>query len=177
MDYVASKLEEEEAVVSICRERKRLIKLAVDRRYALTEAHFSSEKVTEQDLVREQHQQQQQQQQQQQHRGYFYMQMPPPMPSPQRDFGWDFFNPFDVVRPEIISGYYRCSEDDLRAVREHEGISELEEEGDTKEEEKKVVIIEEKNNKREHEECETSVLKVKEETCEPRRIKKAYSDG
>ncbi|GMI88050.1 hypothetical protein like AT2G27090 [Hibiscus trionum] len=242
MGCVASKLEEEEEVVSICRERKRLVKLAVDRRYALAEAHFrycqalyavsaaiklfvarhsspaspflitfpppcpptppatdqnvvtnpmllqqrpsesttheeaiacescgsstssdTSEEVTEQEVLREQ-QHQHQEQHQQQHCGYFYMQMPPPMPSPARDFGWDFFNPFDVIRPEIMSGYNRCSEDDLRAVREQEGIPELEEEGDTKEEEKKVVIVEEKDDKREHEESESGVLKVKEET-------------
>ncbi|KAF2302129.1 hypothetical protein GH714_032885 [Hevea brasiliensis] len=39
MGCVASKLEEEQEVVSICRERKRLLKLAVERRYALAEAH------------------------------------------------------------------------------------------------------------------------------------------
>ncbi|KAK8625208.1 hypothetical protein V6N13_090083 [Hibiscus sabdariffa] len=239
MGCVASKLEEEEVVVSICRERKRLIKLAVDRRYALAEAYFrycqalyavsaaiklfvarhsspaspflitfpppcpptppatdqnvvtnpmllqqrplesttceaiacescgsstssgSSEEVTEQEVVREE---EEEEEEEEHHCGYFYMQMPPPMPSPQRDFGWDFFNPFDVVRPEIITGYNRCSEDDLRAVREQEGIPELEEEGDTKEEEKKVVIVEEKDTKMEHVESESGLLKVKEET-------------
>ncbi|KAE8719139.1 hypothetical protein F3Y22_tig00109972pilonHSYRG00101 [Hibiscus syriacus] len=85
------------------------------------------------------------QQKQQEYCGYFYMQMPPPMPSPHRNFGWDFFNPFDVVRPEIISGYKRRSEDDLRAA------------------EKKVVIVEEKYTKREHDESESGVLKAKEE--------------
>ncbi|MBA0734494.1 hypothetical protein Gogos_018398 [Gossypium gossypioides] len=248
MGCVASKLEEEEEAVSICRERKRLIKFAVDRRYALAEAHFRycqalyavsaaiklfvarhssppspflitfpppcpptppatdqnvitnpmllqqrpsestheaiacescgsstssdiSDEETEPEVVREEQQQQQKQQHQHQHQhqppppcGYFYIQMPPPMPSPQRDFGWDFFNPFDVVRPEIISGYNRCSDDDLRAVREQEGIPELEEEGDTKEEEKKVVLVEEKDTKREQEESESGLLKVKEET-------------
>ncbi|XP_008236129.2 PREDICTED: uncharacterized protein LOC103334920 [Prunus mume] len=86
--------------------------------------------------------------------------MPPSMPSPQRDFGWDFFNPFDAVRPEIISSYRRSSEDDLRVVREEEGIPELEEEGvpelekegvpelekegdREKEQEKKVMVVEE----------------------------------
>ncbi|TKY50738.1 serine carboxypeptidase 2 [Spatholobus suberectus] len=39
MGCVASKLEEEEEVVTICRERKRLLKLAVEKRYALAEAH------------------------------------------------------------------------------------------------------------------------------------------
>ncbi|KAA3465525.1 Holliday junction ATP-dependent DNA helicase RuvB [Gossypium australe] len=261
MGCVASKLEEEEEVVSICRERKRLIKLAVDRRYALAEAHFRycqalyavsaaiklfvarhssppspflitfpppcpptppatdqnvitnpmllqqrpsestheaiacescgsstssdiSDEETEPEVVREEQQQQQKQQHQHQHQhqhqppppcGYFYMQMPPPMPSPQRDFGWDFFNPFDVVRPEIISGYNRCSDDDLRAVREQEGIPELEEEGDTKEEEKKVVLVEEKDTKREQEESESGLLKVKEETDVSQREQKGLT--
>ncbi|XWS67716.1 hypothetical protein CRYUN_Cryun04dG0029400 [Craigia yunnanensis] len=234
MGCVASKLEEEEEVVSICRERKRLIKLAVDRRYALAQAHCrycqalfalaaaiklfvarhsspsspflitfpppcpptppatdqnvitnpmflqqrpsestheaiacescdsstssdTSEEETKEEVVREE---------EEQPCGYFYMQMPPPMPSPQRDFGWDFFNPFDVVRPDIISGYNRCSDDDLRVVREEEGIPELEEEGDIKEEEKKVVFVEEKDINREHEESERGLVKVKEETNE-----------
>ncbi|KAK6282907.1 hypothetical protein POUND7_016732 [Theobroma cacao] len=234
MGCVASRLEEEEEVVSICRERKRLIKLAVDRRYALAEAHCrycqalyavaaavklfvarhsspsspflitfpppcpptppatdqnmitnpmflqqrpsestheaiacescdsstssgTSDEETKEEVVRGE--------EEEQPCGYFYMQMPPPMPSPQRDFGWDFFNPFDVVRPEIISGYNRCSDDDLRAVREEEGIPELEEEGDSKEEEKKVVFVEEKDTScREHEESESGLIKVKEET-------------
>ncbi|KAK2431091.1 hypothetical protein QL285_029361 [Trifolium repens] len=39
MGCVASKLEEEEQVVAICRERKRQLKLAVEKRYALAEAH------------------------------------------------------------------------------------------------------------------------------------------
>ncbi|XVF00849.1 hypothetical protein REPUB_Repub04eG0037400 [Reevesia pubescens] len=235
MGCVASKLKEEE-VVSICRERKRLIKLAVERRYALAEAHCrycqalyavaaaiklfvarhsspsspflitfpppcpptppttdqnvinspmflqqkpsesttheaiacescdsstssdtSEEEETKEEVVREE-------EQQEQTCGYFYMQISPPMPSPQRDFGWDFFNPFDVVRPEIISGYNKCSDDDLRVVREEEGIPELEEEEDSKEEEKKVVFVEEKNTNFEHEESENGLVKVKEET-------------
>lgn len=40
MGCVSSKFEEEEEVVSICRDRKRQLKLAVERRYALAEAHF-----------------------------------------------------------------------------------------------------------------------------------------
>ncbi|XVE93899.1 hypothetical protein REPUB_Repub01dG0234100 [Reevesia pubescens] len=234
MGCVASKLEGEEEVLSICRERKRLIKLAVDKRYALAEAHCrycqalyavaaaiklfvarhsspsspflitfpppcpptppttdenvitnpmflqqrpsestheaiacescdsstsldTSEEETKEEVVREE-------EEEQQPCGYFYMQMPPPMPSPQRDFGWDFFNPFDVVRPEIRSGYNRCSDDDLRVVREEEGIPELEEEGDSKEEEKNVVFVEEKDTNREQLESEDSLVKVQEET-------------
>ncbi|KAJ7978651.1 Protein of unknown function (DUF630 and DUF632) [Quillaja saponaria] len=89
--------------------------------------------------------------------GYYYMQMPPPMPSPHRDFGgWDFFNPFDSVRTEVISGYRRSLDDDLRVVREEEGIPELEEEGDREELENKVVNVEEHEDTK-HESCvETS---------------------
>ncbi|KAA8546126.1 hypothetical protein F0562_020980 [Nyssa sinensis] len=87
------------------------------------------------------------------------MEMPPQMPSPQRDFGWDFFNPFTSVRPEIISGYNRNSDDDLRVVREEEGIPDLEEEGDRMEEENKVVVAEESGNV-EHEESGVEVAKV-----------------
>ncbi|KAK2665616.1 hypothetical protein Ddye_004190 [Dipteronia dyeriana] len=251
MGCVASKLEEEEEVVSICRERKRQLKLAVERRYALAEAHCryyqalfavsaaiklfvarhsspsspflitfenhnplngpcggvagsgdghshsqlpppsltaqnvinnpmflqqkpnheanacdnscecdsssitssdsceeeEEEEESKEEMVREQQQQQQQQhyqyhqQQPPPHCGYYYMQMPPPMPSssPQRDFGWDFFNPFDAasMRPlhhhhhhEVMQSYRRCSDDDFRAVREEEGIPDLEEEED-----------------------------------------------
>lgn len=47
--------------------------------------------------------------------------------SPERDFGWDFFNPFyDGVRAELVNGF----DEDLRAVREKEGIPELEEVGE-----------------------------------------------
>ena len=80
--------------------------------------------------------------------GYFYMQMPPPMPSPQRDFGWDFFNPFDTVRPEVISGYQRSSDDDLRVVREEEGIPELEEEGVHREEQETKVVVADRKSTR-----------------------------
>ncbi|GFY89796.1 hypothetical protein Acr_06g0017360 [Actinidia rufa] len=91
--------------------------------------------------------------------GYFYMQMPQSMPSPQRDFGWDFFNPFDGVRPEIISGYNRNSDDDLRVVREEEGIPELEEEGERVEGEKKVILSEGNENAAGHEEREVEVVR------------------
>ncbi|KAL6222230.1 hypothetical protein ACLB2K_005622 [Fragaria x ananassa] len=47
--------------------------------------------------------------------------------SPERDFGWDFFYPFyDGVRAELVNGF----DEDLRAVREKEGIPELEEVGE-----------------------------------------------
>ena len=221
MGCVASKLEEEQEVVSICRERKRQLKLAVEKRYTLAEAHCRychalyavaaaielfvarhsspsspflitfpppcppspptenvinnpmflqqrpSESTTHEaiacescgsstssDSSEEEREEEEEQAEQEaaaergrleQPCGYFYMQMPPPMPSPQRDFGWDFFNPFDSVRPEVISGYQRSSDDDLRVVREEEGIPELEEEGDHREEQETKVVVAEEN--------------------------------
>ena len=63
----------------------------------------------------------------------FYEENPRPMPSPVRSFGWDFFDPFDAVRvteeASVMVGLHRSSEEDLRVVREEEGIPELEEEG------------------------------------------------
>ncbi|XP_009589344.1 protein ALTERED PHOSPHATE STARVATION RESPONSE 1-like [Nicotiana tomentosiformis] len=224
MGCVASKLEQEEEVVSICKERKHQLKLAVERRYTLADAHYKycqalygvsaalklfvarhstptspylitfpppcpssppKEKVVsnplflqqtpseptqesiccgatrkstttpsdsseEEDRVEKVETQQQQQQQQQPGYGYFYMEMPQMVQSPPTDFGWDFFNPFNSVRPEIISGYHRISEEDIRAVREQEGIPDLEEEeeeeGNGKKEENKVVATAEKEN-------------------------------
>ncbi|RVW38519.1 Nitrate regulatory gene2 protein [Vitis vinifera] len=216
MGCVASKLEEEE-VVSICRERKRFLKLAVERRYLLADAHCryyqalyavaaaiklfearhsspsspflitfpppsppsppiqnvisnpmflqqepsestqeaiacdSVDSSTPSDSSEEEEEEEEEKQQdtkrEEQVCGYFYMQMSPSTPSPQKEFGWDFFNPFDGVRPEVISGYSRFSEDDLRVVREEEGIPELEDEGDRGEEENNVVVrAEEKGN-------------------------------
>ncbi|XP_041013105.1 protein ALTERED PHOSPHATE STARVATION RESPONSE 1-like [Juglans microcarpa x Juglans regia] len=223
MGCVASKLEGEEEVVSICKERKRQLKLAVERRHALAEAHCrychalyavaaaidlfvarhsshasqflitfpppcppppmenvvnnpmflqqrpsdsttheaiacescgsltssdSSEEEREEEEAEEE--EEEEEERAEQPCGYFYMEMPPSMPSPQRDFGWDFFNSFDSMRPEVISGYRRSSDDDLRVVREEEGIPELEEEGDREEQETKVVMVEE-NGDVEHE--------------------------
>ncbi|KAJ8764975.1 hypothetical protein K2173_010442 [Erythroxylum novogranatense] len=229
MGCVASRLEEEE-VVSICRERKRQLKLAVDRRYALAEAHcrycqslyavaaaiklfvarhssptspflitlpptspsspppeqnvitkpmFLQQKPSESttheavdcesctsslasdssgDETREEVEREEQS------FGYFYMQMPPPMPqSPDGDFGWDFFNPFDTMRPEIISSYRRSTDDDLRVVREEEGIPELEEEEESEREEeaKKVAVVEDKG-KAEDKKCRVDVENIEE---------------
>ncbi|CAM8904433.1 unnamed protein product [Rhodiola kirilowii] len=234
MGCVASKLEQEEEVVAILRERKSYLKLAVERRYALAESHSrynkslfavsaaiklfvarhssptapflitfpesglesqplenvistnttnpkflqqseneggqkvigcdpveirsesssgSEDGDAEEELRMERdqqiqhhhhhHQLHQNQFQQEQHmNGYYYMQIPQPMPiqSANGDFGWDFFNPFESVRPEVIS------EEDLKAVREQEGIPELEEEGDSEDEgcvDEKVVVAEE----------------------------------
>lgn len=254
MGCVASRLEEEEEVVSICRERKRQLKLAVDRRYALADAHFrycqalfgvsaainlfvarhsspsssflitfpppsppkenvvsnplfiqqstssepaqtaidceACESTTTSDFSEEERveqacsyqnamREQQQscmyqkvereeqpcmyQKQEEKYCGYFYMGMPPSMPSPQRDFGgWDFFDPFAGMRPEVISGYSRSSDDDLRVVREEEGIPELEEEeeeqvGD-KLHENSNVVVPEKNINVKHEKVEVEEI-------------------
>ncbi|PIN19187.1 hypothetical protein CDL12_08138 [Handroanthus impetiginosus] len=185
MGCVASRLEEEDEVVSICRERKHQLKLAVERRYTLANAHYKycqslygvsaainlfvarhssppspfyitfpppsppKENVVSNPLFLQQTPseptkktnsldtftsceeecEKKNEKEKEEVCGYFYMDMPQAMPSPQRDFGWDFFNPFDsVTRPEIISVYNRISEEDLRVVREEEGIPELEDE-------------------------------------------------
>ncbi|KAL8188667.1 hypothetical protein R6Q57_029687 [Mikania cordata] len=212
MGCVATKLEEEEEVVSICRERKHFLKLTVEKRYNLAEAHFrycesiygvsaaiklfvarhssssspflitlpppsppkenkivsnplflqqipsqeptqkskdanacgscscsSSSTSSEEDEERENkfnsEREVKRESEQDEGFGYYYMGVGPqdsnipPMLSPQREFGWDFFDPFVSMRPEVMSGgYNRYSDDDLRVVREEEGIPELEEE-------------------------------------------------
>ncbi|KAM1791182.1 hypothetical protein ACFX12_035170 [Malus domestica] len=247
---VASKLEEEGGVVTICRERKRQLKLAVEKRYALAEAHckyghalfavaaavdffvagyssppkpylitFSPHStppqppesaaplpITENVITnpmflqqrpsestheaiachscgsstssdsseeeREEEEQKTDVREEEQGCGYFYMQMPPAMPSPQRDFGWDFFNPFDAVRPEVISGYRRSSDEDLRVVREEEGIPELEEEEgesqrEEEQEENQAVVVEEKGSG-EQRDGGAEVVKVVDEAANAR---------
>ncbi|KAF5816271.1 putative ribosomal protein L30/YlxQ [Helianthus annuus] len=57
-----------------------------------------------------------------------YLDIGSSMPPPEVEFGWDFFDPFVTMRPEVMRGYNRYSDDDLRVVREEEGIPELEEE-------------------------------------------------
>lgn len=217
MGCVASRLEEEEEAVSICRERKHQLKLAVERRYALADAHYrycqalygvsaairlfvarhsspaspfmitfpppcppspppenvvsnplflqqtpsestkealtceSCESSTASDSSEEEREEKMEKEEPPSC-GYFYMEMPQSTSSPHRDFGWDFFNPFTSVRPEIISGYSRISEEDLKVVREREGIPELEEEGERLEEESNAVVVEEKLGARHHEE-------------------------
>lgn len=88
------------------------------------------------------HDQMHQHQQEKHVNGYYYMQMPPPIPiqSGNGDFGWDFFNsPFEgMVRSEGISGKY--AEENLKAVREQEGIPELEEDKDGEYESKECVV-------------------------------------
>ncbi|KAL0454060.1 UNVERIFIED_CONTAM: hypothetical protein Slati_0745200 [Sesamum latifolium] len=209
MGCVASRLleEEEEQVVSICRERKNQLKLAVERRYALADAHYrycqslfgvsaainlfvarhssppspfyitfpppspppsppkqnqTPSESTKEAIVCEscsssasseycdEECQENNQKVEEQVCGYFYMDMPEAVasPSPQRDFGWDFFNPFvSATRPEVISVYNRISEEDLRVVREQEGIPELEdEEGEKVEEERKHFSVEQEEH-------------------------------
>ncbi|KAJ9560548.1 hypothetical protein OSB04_005708 [Centaurea solstitialis] len=254
MGCVATKLEEEEEVVSICRERKHFLKLAVDRRYALAEAHFrycqsvygvsaaiklfvarhssssspflitlpppsppkenkilsnplflqeknpnqeatqkpkppiacgascscsSSSTCSQEDLEEEEEEKEEifkrDVERQEESCGYFYMgmQMPmgshqdssiPSMPSPQREFGWDFFDPFVTMRPEVMRGYNRNFDDDLRVVREQEGIPELEEEVErVEEEEVEEVKMKERKVVRSEEEEKKECVKVKQE--------------
>lgn len=61
---------------------------------------------------------------------HFYDEMAPAMPSPKRDFAWDFFYPFEGLRTGMASGFGQHSDEDLRAVREKEGIPDLEEDGE-----------------------------------------------
>ncbi|OVA15935.1 protein of unknown function DUF632 [Macleaya cordata] len=246
MGCVASRLEEDDEVVSLCKERKRLLKSAVERRYALADAHCKyfhslyavaaalslfvarhsspsspflitfpppcSELPTENIISNPMFLQQKpseptqetidcqqsdsslssdsseegddgvgrQEVPAEQVCGYFYTRMPPPMPSPQevpaeqvcgysytgmpppmpspqRDFGWDFFNPFEGVRPEVIGGFSRTSDEDLRVVREEEGIPELEEEEGG---ERKVMVVEDDDDKDDEDQEEESGVEV-----------------
>ncbi|KAI4367383.1 hypothetical protein MLD38_023126 [Melastoma candidum] len=60
--------------------------------------------------------------------GYYFMEMQAQAAaSPGRNFAWDFFNPFFGMGLEEMDGY-RVDDRHLRAVREEEGIPELEEE-------------------------------------------------
>jgi hypothetical protein len=64
------------------------------------------------------------------------------------------------MRPEIMSAYTRTSDDDLRFVREQEGIPDLEEEGDREEEEAKNVVFVEEKGKGDLGESGGNVVKV-----------------
>ncbi|XP_038997599.1 protein ROLLING AND ERECT LEAF 2-like [Hibiscus syriacus] len=57
---------------------------------------------------------------------------PPAMPSQEKEFAWDFFNPFDEARTGVVSSFSDNSQEEFRAVREKEGIPDLEEEGERK---------------------------------------------
>ncbi|KAG7010840.1 hypothetical protein SDJN02_27636, partial [Cucurbita argyrosperma subsp. argyrosperma] len=236
MGCVASKLEEEEEVVSICRERKRHIKLAVERRYALAEAHSkycqalyavsaaiklfvarhsspspflitfpptcsssspppsekvisnpmflqqrpsdstheaipacpscacSSSSTSTESSMEEREEEPVEEERIEQVPAYFYMQMPPPMPSPQREFSWDFFNPFDTMRTDVVSGYHQSSE-------EEEGMPELEEE--TVEKNQRVEDIGEKE---EESQLKKKELRVIDTPVEGRELLEALQD-
>nr|GMC81176.1 nitrate regulatory gene2 protein-like [Ipomoea batatas]GMC83474.1 nitrate regulatory gene2 protein-like [Ipomoea batatas] len=230
MGCVASKLEEEEEVVSICRDRKNQLRLTVDRRYTLADAHHryfqalngvsaalklfvarhslpsspylitlpppspssppnkqnvvstslflqqkpshptqeaigcvesskcatQSEDSSEEQVREEKFEKKEEKVQQAPVCGYFYMEMPQEiLHSTPTDFGWDFFNPFNGVRPEVVNGYNQISEEDLKAVREREGIPDLE-----KEEE------EDSGNGGKKEDCQVVVAPVDNENVE-----------
>ncbi|KAI0500025.1 hypothetical protein KFK09_018233 [Dendrobium nobile] len=64
---------------------------------------------------------------------YFFAEMPmaPPSETETEVYGWDFFNPFEGLTAAVMTvGLDRSSEEELRVVREREGIPELEEEGE-----------------------------------------------
>ncbi|WOL13173.1 hypothetical protein Cni_G21942 [Canna indica] len=98
--------------------------------------------------------------------GYFFS-AAPTMPSSSASdmFGWDFFNPFEGVQMPVeavtmVGALDRSSDEDLRLVREEEGIPELEEAEEevedrkaTGEREKAVALGEE-----EKEHCEGGVV-------------------
>ncbi|XP_042506816.1 protein ALTERED PHOSPHATE STARVATION RESPONSE 1-like [Macadamia integrifolia] len=230
MGCVASKLGEEDDVVLLCRERKRLLKSAVERRYVLAEAHCKytqslygvaagirlfvarhsspsspflitfpppspasppSEKVITNPMFLQQTPSEstkeaidcnssdstvssessdsggrvgrEVEEEEAPLCGYFYSEMPPPMPSPQRNFGWDFFNPFDGVRTEVMVGCEfsrNYSDEDLKAVREEEGIPELEEEDEREKDGRKVLEVSEGGSEGNEEDGGVEVLKV-----------------
>ncbi|KAK4405368.1 protein ALTERED PHOSPHATE STARVATION RESPONSE 1 [Sesamum angolense] len=232
MGCVASRLlEEEEEVVPLCRERKNQLKLAVERRIALADAHYRycqslfgvsaainlfvarhssppspfyitfpppspppsppKENVVSNPLFLQQTRseptkeaivcescssstsseyskeecQENNQRVEEQVCGYFYMDMPEAVasPSPQRDFGWDFFNPFvSATSSEVSSVYNRISEVDLRVVREQEGIPELEDEEGERVEEEKTATQEKETPSVEQEEHGTEAVKAVE---------------
>lgn len=71
---------------------------------------------------------------------------PPPPPSPPKTFSWDFFNPFTSLEGQFAFQEHRRSshnsEDDLKQVREEEGIPDLEE--DDHGEEKREMQVQER---------------------------------
>lgn len=121
-------------------------------------------------------------------RGYSCSGVGAPMPSPPRDFGWDFFNPFEGVRMEsvemMMGGLNRSSDEDLRVVRQEEGIPELEEE----EEERKVgeevgvdgvemvVKMGKENERREEEQHQNKGLTVIDTPARERELMEALKD-
>ncbi|CAL9071307.1 unnamed protein product [Musa textilis] len=79
--------------------------------------------------------------------GYFFSAPAPLPPSPCPEvFGWDFFNPFDGLQTTVeavamVGSLDRSSDEDLRLVREEEGIPELEEVEDRKTTEKSEKVV------------------------------------
>ncbi|CAI9280268.1 unnamed protein product [Lactuca saligna] len=147
MGCVATKLEEEEEVVSICRERKHFLKLAVKKRYALAEAHFrycqlvygvsaairlfvarhssssspflitfpppsppKENKVVSNPLFLQQNLSKEPNKKNKDATACASVSNIPSMPSPQREFGWDFFDPFVTMRPELEEEVERVDE-------------------------------------------------------------------
>ncbi|XP_073011554.1 protein ALTERED PHOSPHATE STARVATION RESPONSE 1-like [Typha latifolia] len=177
--------------VSLCRERKRLLKAAVDRRFALAEAHrgyveslravaagidlfvtrhsspapilitlpppspkaaalpFSSPGSTStrdssgerEDGEAKEEREDEEERKDEMGCGYFFSgEAPVPAPAPEQFGGWDFFNPFYGVQT-AGDGLGVSSDEDLRVVREEEGIPELEE-AEEEVQEKKMVALE-----------------------------------
>ena len=59
---------------------------------------------------------------------HFFDEKAQPVAGVHKDSGWDFFSLFDGVRKQVENEF--SSEEDLRVVREEEGIPELEEDGE-----------------------------------------------
>ncbi|XP_020586899.1 uncharacterized protein LOC110029119 [Phalaenopsis equestris] len=60
---------------------------------------------------------------------YFFAEIPVAPPSETEVYGWDFFNPFEGLTAAVMTaGLDRSSDEELRVMREREGIPELEEE-------------------------------------------------
>lgn len=246
MGCVASKPDGDDDVVSLCRERKRLLKLAVERRFSLADAHCrynhalcavaaairlfvarhsspsspflitfnqptetlvsnpmflqqtpsqstheaiapksssseleredkEDEEGDEEEEEEEEEEKAQNQAEQEACCENYYGAMPPPMPSPKRDFGWDFFNPFDGVRPETVNGFNHSCDDDLRAIREAEGIPELEEVAVEREKEEREVVVTVDNGAVQHEEDEKALEDANMSQEENRGVK--VTDG
>ncbi|XP_065854878.1 protein ALTERED PHOSPHATE STARVATION RESPONSE 1-like [Euphorbia lathyris] len=162
-----SKQEEEDDVLSLCRERKRFLKLGLERRYAFADAQFKynqslyalamalrlfvvrhsspsspflitypdSQNETPkkclklEDNVKEE-EEKSGEDEDEEICDHFYDD-DEVISSPNMGIGWDFFYPFDEIRVG----------DDLKAVREKEGIPELEENVDNKVVEKNEVKV------------------------------------
>ena len=225
MGCAASKKDEDDDVVLLCKERKSLIKLAVERRYALADAHCkynhslnavaaairlfvarhsspsspifitfpSSASETTETIARptyhsaafldsskverekqeqeeewgnqeakeeeegEEGEEEEEEEEEEGEEGdenefedaeerevvceHFCGEMATPMAGVHKNFGWDFFNLFDGMRTQVASGFSQSSDEDLRAVREEEGIPELEEDGEREISERKAVDV------------------------------------